>query len=164
MHYSILIYIYIFIYIFFSPYHPPTKKKKHPNSYLQRIHVTSTGLSEKRHWGWARGSGGPCSPLPVRPGSTEVTWHSAAQGRRFLGTPSAIATTLVFPEPWRHTARGAALSGTSLTSDMRCEIALLSPCSRMPSVSAPFSFLRLCRRLGKPRGPTRVRCRQDNTF
>lgn len=27
MHYSILIYIYIFIYIFFSPYHPPTKKK-----------------------------------------------------------------------------------------------------------------------------------------
>lgn len=41
MHYSILIYIYIFIYIF-----------------LQRICVTSTGLSEERHWGWARGSGG----------------------------------------------------------------------------------------------------------
>lgn len=42
------IYLYIYIYIFL-PLPPSHKKKKHPNSYLQQIHVTSTGLSEKRH-------------------------------------------------------------------------------------------------------------------
>lgn len=158
------IYLYIYIY-FFSPYHPP-KKKNTPTHYLQQIRVTSTGLSEKRHWGWARGSGGrlqlPAPRVKERGGDLTLCSSRAA----VLGDTLSDHHNTDIPRTLKTHRRGVAC--WELLWQVTCTVrSLSSSVSQDAFFLSSFSFsvflCLCCRCLGKPRGPTRER-HQDNTF